>query len=258
MRSLPAVAAASVATLVLAACAGGPGTSAAPTGPTPSAATVAAVVVTSAAPTGASFQLRATARLSDGTTRDVTPLASWSSSDPSIATVTTGGMALILRAGRVELRATFESVTGALAMDVAIGFTLSGRAVAVGGDSAPLAGVQVRITGGSSTSESTRTDASGRFAVADLAGLVSVDAALDGYLPWHVANLTVDHDLTLDVVLYPTPPADASGATATARCRDGSWSWATTVAEACATNGGILYGVCPGALCAATRALPIR
>ena len=29
----------------------------------------------------------------------------------------------------------------------------------------------------------------------------------------------------------------------------------TTVAEACTANGGILYGVCPGALCAATRSI---
>jgi hypothetical protein len=55
--------------------------------------------------------------------------------------------------------------------------------------------------------------------------------------------------------MYPTPATNPSGATATARCKDGTWTWATTVAEACTANGGILYGVCPGALCAATRSI---
>ena len=75
---------AGVAIMTLVAC-GNDGRPASPTAP--STATVAAVVVTGGSTAAASFQLTATARMSDGTARDVTGSAAWESSNPVIAAV---------------------------------------------------------------------------------------------------------------------------------------------------------------------------
>jgi len=75
---------AGVAMLTLAAC-GSDGHPASPTAP--STATVAAVVVTGGSTAAVSFQLTATARMSDGSARDVTSSAAWESSNPAIAAV---------------------------------------------------------------------------------------------------------------------------------------------------------------------------
>jgi hypothetical protein len=102
---------AGVAIITLAAC-GSAGNSPSPTAP--SAATVAAVAVTSASPAAAAFQLTATARLSDGTARDVTSSAAWTSSNPLLATVSPTGMVTVVGSGELDVRATYRNVTGAL------------------------------------------------------------------------------------------------------------------------------------------------
>src|SRR5436853_1414391 len=83
-----------------------------PTIPTSSAATVNGVVVTSATASGASFQLTATAKMADGSSRDVTGAATWESSNPLLATVSSTGLVLVLGNGEIDVRATYQNVTG--------------------------------------------------------------------------------------------------------------------------------------------------
>jgi hypothetical protein len=238
----------------LAGCSGnGSATPVAPT-PTP-AATITAITVTSQPPVGLSFQLLATARFSDGTTRDVTMLATWSSSDESVIAVSPGGLAAIVGTGAADVRAAYQNVVGTLAIEFGSGAALSGRAREEAPNTPPLAGVRVEIVSGARTGTFAVSDATGAFRLPNVTGVVDVLATKPGYLPWRVANLTVDRNMTIDVTMYATPPTNSSGETATARCQDGTWSWARTVADACTANGGILYGVCPGALCAATRSV---
>ena len=54
------------------------------------------------------------ARFTDGTTRDVTTTAQWDTSNPSLATVTNAGVVTLVGAGDVEVRATYQSVSGTL------------------------------------------------------------------------------------------------------------------------------------------------
>jgi hypothetical protein len=54
--------------------------------------------------------------------------------------------------------------------------------------------------------------------------------------------------MRIDVLLYPVPPAGA-----TARCKDKSWSFAADKPSACAKNGGVAYGTCPGPFCPQPR-----
>jgi uncharacterized protein YjdB len=75
--------------------------------------TVSSVAVTGTPPTvGATSQFKATATMSDNTTLDVTSLASWASSDATIATVSSTGAVTAVAAGAVNVTATYQSVTG--------------------------------------------------------------------------------------------------------------------------------------------------
>ena len=128
--------------------------------------------------------------------------------------------------------------------------TLAGVAREVRPNARLLGDVRIQITGGPEAGKFAMTDANGVFKFEALAsGLLSIDATKDGYLLWRIANLGFDGDRTIEVDLYPTPPMNASGASATARCMDGTWSWATSLTEACAANGGVAYTTCPGPLC---------
>jgi carboxypeptidase family protein/Big-like domain-containing protein len=107
---------AGIAMLTLAGC----GSAGHPTSPTaPSTATVAAVVVTGGSTAAVSFQLTATARMSDGTSRDVTSSAAWESSDPVIAAVSSTGMVTVVGSGELDVRATYQNVTGSMHLSVA-------------------------------------------------------------------------------------------------------------------------------------------
>jgi hypothetical protein len=116
---------AGVAMMSLAAC-GSDGHPASPTAP--STATVTAVVITGES-TAASFQLTATARMSDGTERDVTSAAAWESSNPVVAAVSSTGMVTVVGTGELDVRATYQKVTGLMHLSVArrvIAVTISG------------------------------------------------------------------------------------------------------------------------------------
>jgi len=87
---------------------------------TPTAAsTVSSVSVSGTAPAvGTAAQYTATAALSDGTTMDVTSLASWSSSDTADVTVSTSGVVTAVAAGSAIVSATYSSVTGSVTVAV--------------------------------------------------------------------------------------------------------------------------------------------
>jgi len=250
MKTRLRFAGASVLAIVLTGCGSdGPRNPIAPQPPAPSGATVASISVT-AAPTGdTTFQMTATARMSDGTSDNITTRAAWTSSDTSIATVTSAGVVTVVRTGPFDVRASYQGVSGSLHLDgKAKALAISGVVRAAAPDAKPVAGASVRLL--DATGTMTTTDDRGAFMFAQMpAGRHLVEITKDGYQVWESEIIIADRDAQLTVDLYPTPPQNDAGATATARCNDGSWSWAQTRAEACAANGGIAYEVCPGPLC---------
>lgn len=64
-------------------------------------------------PVNQTVQFAATASLSDGTTQDVTTLASWSSSDPGIASVSVVGLATCVSPGMTTVSATYLGASAA-------------------------------------------------------------------------------------------------------------------------------------------------
>ena len=225
----------------------------APSGTTGTNGPITSVVVTGPATSGTNFQLMASGKSADGSSRDVTALASWQASDPSKVLISSTGWVTILALGTVEVRATYQNVTGTMQVRVTPPppdkFILSGVVREVPPTSHPVAGAVVRITGGPDAGMEAVSDAQGLFGLAGLsAGFAIVEASAPGYTVSSV-GLDISGNRSVDLWLAPTPPKDASGATATARCSDGSWSWAQTKTDACSANGGIAYPVCPGVMC---------
>lgn len=121
----PRLAYAIVTMALMVACGGSTASNPAPspTAPTPTppaAVTVTTVTVTTASATASVVQLVATARSSDGTTLDVTSAAQWESSNTSLATVVPGGLVTVVGTGDVDLRATYQSVTGTMRLIVSL------------------------------------------------------------------------------------------------------------------------------------------
>jgi len=67
---------------------------------------------------GLTAQMKATASKSDGSEQDVTSLASWQSSDASIASVSTTGVVTALRTGNVTVTATYQGKSGSRPVSV--------------------------------------------------------------------------------------------------------------------------------------------
>jgi hypothetical protein len=199
------------------------------------------------------FQLVAMASMTDRTTRDVTALAQWDSSNPSLATVSAGRVT-VLGNGEVDVRATYQGVSGSLRLVVMPGtqtrVSLSGIVREVPPTEHTLAGVRVEIVDGADAGKFVMSDASGNYRFTGLvSGRISIAAKMTGYQPWHVDQMNLMSDTQYDAWLVLIPPTDATGATATARCKDTSWTWVRDRAKACADNGGIAYFVCPGPFC---------
>src|SRR5690349_15769017 len=106
--------------LGLTAC-GSDKTPAPPTQPTPTTSTVQVRATGDASgqlEPGQTRQLAATATLSTGTTSDVTQQATWLSSAPGVATVSSAGLVTAVAEGEVEISATYQSVKGTLGVGV--------------------------------------------------------------------------------------------------------------------------------------------
>jgi hypothetical protein len=230
----------------------------APSLPATPGATVTTLVVTNQPANGNSIQMIATARMSDGSSQTVTNAATWESSNPAIATISSAGMLTVLANGSVDVRAMYQGVLGSLtvpltrAPDQNARYTLSGLAREVSPEPRILGDVRITITEGPDAGMTVSSDAGGQFRFASVAGArVSLEASRGGYQLWRMTNLTVDANKQIEVVMFPNPPVNSSGEMATGRCKDSSWTWETSVLNACSAHGGLAYGVCPGPMCGA-------
>jgi hypothetical protein len=167
---------------------------------------VAALTITGAPATPAtSFQLTATARLSDGTIQDVTRSAAWESSNTAIATVT-GGVVSVVSDGEVDIRATYQGAIGSTHVAVSLphGSTLTGF-VTDAATSHALAGVHVQLIGGGST----QTDEHGAFGIAVVDGRALVEFSKTGYQVFE-KDVTVKGDTQMLITLTPLTDTIAS------------------------------------------------
>jgi hypothetical protein len=162
--------------------AAGCGDNAAPTAPS-TTATVSSVSVTGATTTGLSFQLKATAGMSDGTSSDATATAAWSSSNIGLATVSSTGLVTVVGGGEFDIRATYQTVTGSLHVRLS---SVPVSAVTVSGPASSAMAFQLtaaaRLSDGSVedvTRGATWRSSNEQLATVSAGGYVSVVAAGD-------------------------------------------------------------------------------
>src|SRR6202020_292953 len=90
--------------------------------------TLVSITVTPANPSisvGGHQQFTATGNYSDGSHQDLTNSATWTSSYPSIATITTGGLATGVAAGNTTIKAASGSISGTASLTVSAAGTFS-------------------------------------------------------------------------------------------------------------------------------------
>jgi hypothetical protein len=119
--------------------------------------------------------------------RDVTGLATWSTSDSSVATVNSVGFVTVLRDASVAIRVSYRSAEQFITMDVQTGGqrryyrALSGF-VTDGQDGPKISGVSVQILDGPNANRTAVTGADGAYQLYDLeVGTFSVRFTKPGY-----------------------------------------------------------------------------
>jgi Big-like domain-containing protein len=200
-----------VISVIVAACGQGSQSPTAPALPVivvpPPAATVTVttVTVTNTGTTGVTFQLGAMARLSDGSTLDVTRIAAWDSSDPTKATVSSLGLVTVHGDGDVDVHAVYQGVTGSSHLNVNQPrmYALTGIVNAMAPDSSPIAEARVRILDAINNGDPTITNASGAFSAAVGVGRHLVEVSKADYQIWESEITIVDRDLQISVTLIP-------------------------------------------------------
>ncbi len=85
---------------------------------TPSLTSIAVTSTSASIAVGQSEQLTATAKYSDGSTKNVTSNVSWSSSSTGTATVTKSGLMTAVAAGQVKIVATLDVISGSMSFSV--------------------------------------------------------------------------------------------------------------------------------------------
>jgi hypothetical protein len=86
---------------------------------TPSLTSIAVTSASGSITVSQSEQLTATAKYSDGSTKNVTSSVTWSSSSPGIAAVSKSGLVTAVAAGQVKILATLGAITGSMSFTVA-------------------------------------------------------------------------------------------------------------------------------------------
>ena len=199
-----------------------------PSGPSPLPPTVAGGVVRleltgpASLPPGEAEQFRATAHLSDGSQRDVTTEAAWTSADSSIVSVSTSGLATGQDRGETDIRGAFSQVISTKRVMVLPPgtFKLSGRVLE---DSVGVPDARVEVTAGSAAGLSTVSQ-DGSYALYGVSGQTQVRVTKDGYHPLVEAVTVTDHQTFDFHLLLLAPPWDPSGTytltiTAAPECR---------------------------------------
>jgi hypothetical protein len=179
-----------------------------PTAPSPSAPTVTSVTVTGCQQSQG-FQCAATANMSSGSPQNVTALAQWSSSNPAVATVSAAGVLAPQRAGKTDIRATYQSVVGAVTLnliDTDATYLLQGVvSKSAPSTSTPIVGARLEVLDGPNAGRAVTTDGNGYYVLSGLRnGSFTLRATHPDHQPADQA-VRLSRDTTQNVMLRPTP-----------------------------------------------------
>ena len=148
-----------VVLLILVGCGGGSGTNSGDPPAGDVSTSVVSISVTPADPSipvGVTKQFAASGAYSDGTSHNITAQVTWSSSNPSVATVNGSGLATAASAGTATITATSGSISGNTTLTVTSA-TLSSVAVTPANPSIPV-GLAEQFTASGTYSDGTNHD----------------------------------------------------------------------------------------------------
>jgi hypothetical protein len=180
-----------------------------PTVPTPPAATLSAVTVTGlsgAATPGETAQLTASASYSDGRSETVTAQATWASTNTAVATVSASGVVTFVALGETDIRATYQSMSGAARVTVTAApvrrFALTG--VLTDADNRRgVENVRVEVVDGPDAGRVATTNVDGVFSLGELAeGSFNVRIT-HPYFEVVVRAVTLSAPVRLEIALRP-------------------------------------------------------
>jgi hypothetical protein len=177
----------------------------------PTALAVRSIVVTGTAPrVGATTQFAAVATFADGTTQNVTALATWTSSGDNVAAVSVAGLVTGIGSGSVDISATYQNVTGVSHLTVVRAvFTISG-VVYDGTSHGILPNVHVSTLDSVDVSNSVLTDGRGSYTITGVAsGKVTITTSATSYGTTTTLT-TVTSDARVDITL-PRAAPDGGG-----------------------------------------------
>jgi hypothetical protein len=180
----------------------------APTVVTPRAVGVSISPAIDSVPPGQSVQLILTASYSDGSTKDVTVQAAWTSSRSQVATVSSG-IVTGVTPGRVYINVRFEQLFAYREIIVKPGgtFLLRGTVTETGG--VPVNGAVVEVIDG--PGNQAITNSSGFYELIGVAGTVILRYGKAGYFDER-RSVTMSGDQTLNVEITPrSAPANLAG-----------------------------------------------
>jgi hypothetical protein len=169
-----------------------------PSVPVPSSLAISRVPTTLAV--GDSVQLTASVTLPDGTQKSSD--AVWTSSNDSVATVSSTGFVTILGQGGVNITATAYDHESSVHLRAP--FAINGVVhETLPTEDTPVAGARVEVQGGSDGGISMLTDSAGRFSIDVEAAGVVLSVSKDGYDPSSLAISALPRDERANVALMP-------------------------------------------------------
>ncbi len=220
---------------------------------------------------GMSATFKALGTFTDGSTKDVTSLVAWSSTNQGVVAVSSGGVATGLVVGGANVVAQAGAISGSAAVTVTA-VTLQSITVSPGSRTLPVGATQQFVATGvfsdqssqNLTSQVTWKTSDAAVATISSAGLltamaqasnVTVTAALSGISG--AANVTVSQAVVVGVLVTPPSTSVAKGTTtsyvATASYSDGSSqvvtgsaSWSTASSSIATVAAGVATGVGTG------------
>ena len=175
---------------------------------------------------GESLRFTATTHFSDGSSRDVTKEVIWTSSNTSVLSIQSDGLATARETGETVVRATATSLVAT--KDVVIvpagTFRLTGKVTEADALTVPVRDALVSVTSTSAPPLSTTTDETGAFRLYGVSPDATVRVTKNGYEP-HIREVSIVGHQTLNVELkLAAPRLNVSGTysltiTAAAECR---------------------------------------
>jgi uncharacterized protein YjdB len=201
---------------------------------------------------GDTQQLSATASYSNTTTQSVTSLASWSSSDTGIATVSSAGLLTIISTGNVTLSATFESFSQQSSTSI---ITLDGLSLSTisstlqPGDTQQLSATAsysdtttesvTNLTRWSSSDTDVATISNTGLLNIISAGNVTLSATFENLTQQSSTSIITLDELSLSTISSTLQPGDTQQLSATASYSDATTQSVTSLASWLSSDTGV-------------------